>query len=91
LEITMNPKPRCTALLSSILAASLFALCSGVRADPLDDVKARLDVLDRKVVALEKQRAATALPDDPKQRRGSPPRVSPSAIDVQLYLQYPGQ
>lgn len=87
----MNPKPICSALLSSILAASLFALCSGVRADPLDDVKARPDVLDKKVVALEKQRAATALPDNPKQRRGRPPMVSNPAIGVQGYLQYPLQ
>jgi hypothetical protein len=57
----MYPKPISNTLLSSILVASLLALCSSVRAEPLEDVKARLDALDGKVAALEKPCAASAL------------------------------
>jgi hypothetical protein len=76
---------------SSILAASLLALCSDVAAESLDDVKAHLDALDRKVVALEQPCDATARGVDPRQRRVGAPTASTSAIDVQRYLQYPGQ
>jgi hypothetical protein len=81
-------------VLSSLAAAAaLSVLVPCVGAEPPDSTKAQMSALEKRVAALELRREAetTAPAVASAPRRKATQAFRSSAIDVERYLQYPGQ
>ena len=88
----MNHERVRIALSSVAAAAALGTAVISVAAQPVDRPDTRIDALEKRVAALERNKEVVIAPASAlAPRRHATEPATTSAADVRRYLQYPGQ